>query len=156
MSPVVVGEPAPRPSWDAWALGIAAAVSTRADCTRRHVGAVILGPDHRVLATGYNGYPPGQPGCLTDGACPRGRLSYDDVPASSPYVGVDEPCQALHAEENAVLHLPGGSRLGATVYVTDEPCPNCQRFLAGAGIARVVWPDGQIVYQAPERVAPGR
>jgi len=48
-----------------------------------------------------------------------------------------------------VLHLPGGSRLGATVYVTDEPCPNCQRFLAGAGIARVVWPDGQIVYQKP-------
>jgi dCMP deaminase len=36
------------------------------------------------------------------------------------------------------------------VYVTDEPCPNCQRFLAGAGIARVVWPDGAIVYtQAP-------
>lgn len=147
MTPVVVGDPGTRPTWDEWALGIATAVASRADCTRRKVGAVILGPDHRVLSTGYNGYPPGQPGCLTDGACPRGRRTYDEIPASSPYVEVAEACQALHAEENAVLHLPSGARLGATVYVTDEPCPNCQRFLAGAGISRVVWPGGELTYR---------
>ncbi len=28
--------------------------------------------------------------------------------------------------------------------------PNCQRFLAGAGVARVVWPEGELSY------APGR
>ena len=136
-----------RPSWDEWGLGLAVAVATRADCTRRKVGAVVLSPDHRVLATGYNGYPAGRPGCLSDGACPRGRMTYDQLPASSPYVGVPAPCSALHAEENAILHVGGNDRLGATVYVTDEPCPNCRRFLDGAGVARVVWPGGQITYQ---------
>jgi dCMP deaminase len=60
-------------------------------------------------------------------------------------VAVDAPCHALHAEENAVLHLPAGARAGATVYVTDEPCSNCRRFLTGAGVTRVVWPDGQLI-----------
>lgn len=146
MSPVVQGPPKSRPSWDEYALGIAFAVAERADCTRRKVGAVVLGPDHRVLGTGYNGYPAGKPGCGTDGGCPRGRQSYDAVPASASYTSGAGTCGALHAEENAVLHLDRQQRLGATIYVTDEPCPNCQRFLAGAGVTRVVWPGGEVVY----------
>ncbi len=61
-----------RPNWDEWALGIAKAVSTRGDCTRRQVGAVILDAWHGPVSFGYNGTRPGEPGCL-DGACPRGR-----------------------------------------------------------------------------------
>jgi dCMP deaminase len=134
-----VTNPGPRPSWDEWALGLAAAVATRADCTRRQVGAVALAPDHRVLGTGYNGMPAGAPGCATEGACPRGRLGYDEIAASAPYVGGAEPCGALHAEENCAFHLSPDQRRGATLYVTDEPCPNCSRLLRGAGFARVVW-----------------
>lgn len=62
-----------RPDWTQWALGVAAAVAARADCTRRQVGAVILDSEHRVLSVGYNGAPSGAPGCASDGACPRGR-----------------------------------------------------------------------------------
>ncbi|MCV2394725.1 deaminase [Actinotalea sp. M2MS4P-6] len=144
MSPVVHGPPRARPSWDQWGLTIATAVSTRADCTRRLVGAVMMSPDHRVLGTGYNGYPPGQPGCLTDGACPRGRLTYDEHPTGTDYVGTDTGrCEAIHAEENVVMEVAREKRAGATVYCTDEPCFNCFRVLAGSGVARVVWPDGE-------------
>ncbi|MGW6005812.1 deoxycytidylate deaminase [Oerskovia enterophila] len=147
MSPKVIGQVGPRPNWDQWALGIAHAVASRADCTRRQVGAVAHGPDHRVLGTGYNGAPSGRPGCATAGACPRGRFGYDAVASRAPYSsGGDSTCDALHAEENAVLHLSPAERAGATIYVTDEPCPNCTRLLAGAGIARVVWPTGEIEY----------
>lgn len=61
-----------RPTWDSYFLNVAQAVANRADCTRRMVGAVIVDPEHRVISTGYNGAPPGKPGCLSDGACPRG------------------------------------------------------------------------------------
>lgn len=62
-----------RISWEQWAFGVAEAVSRRADCTRRQVGAIILDLDHRLIAAGYNGAPPSAQGCLSDGACPRGR-----------------------------------------------------------------------------------
>ena len=61
-----------RISFDAWALGLAEAVSLRGDCTRRQVGAVLLDRDHRVIGAGYNGTWPGGPSCLK-GECPRGR-----------------------------------------------------------------------------------
>ena len=142
-----------RPGWNEWALGLAEAVSARADCTRRQVGAVLLGPDHRVLGTGYNGYPARQPGCLSSGACPRGRLSYDQVPAGASYTSGEGVCGAMHAEENAIAWTDRALRIGATLYVTDEPCPNCRRFLSGCGIAAVVWPAGRIDYTTIERIS---
>lgn len=63
-----------RVSWTDYFLGIADSVAVRADCTRRRVGAVVV--DRRtkhLISTGYNGAAPGEPGCLSDGACPRGR-----------------------------------------------------------------------------------
>jgi len=153
VSPVVVGPPKPRPSWDRWGLSLALTVSERADCTRRLVGAVMFSADHRILGTGYNGYPAGKPGCLSDGACPRGQLTYDELPTGTSYVNVANPCGALHAEENLVLYVPRELRLGATVYVSDEPCANCQRVLSGSGISRAVWPGGEARYDLEEAAA---
>lgn len=141
--PDVQVTPPSRPTVHEWALGLALAVSARADCTRRQVGAVILDPENRVISTGYNGYPAGAPGCLTQGACPRGRLSYAQVPADSPYVGTDAPCGALHAEENAVLYARRDLR-GCVLYCTHKPCPNCERLLRGTGLASVVWAEGSL------------
>jgi len=146
VSPVVDGPPKPRPGWDEWALGLASAVATRADCTRRQVGAVCVGPDHRVHGTGYNGAPPGAPGCASAGACPRGQLTYGQVPASADYTSGPGACIARHAEVNAVEFLPVEFRAGVTVYVTDEPCPDCRAFLTRSGVARVVWPDGELTF----------
>ena len=127
----------PRPSWDAYFLGIAQAVAARADCTRRQVGAVIVDQHHRILSTGYNGAAPGRPGCLTAGACPRGLSgvepgsSYDTGPGS---------CIAIHAEANALLRADGWLLRWATLYCTDKPCDGCQKLIDGAGISRLVHP----------------
>ena len=126
-----------RPSVDSWGLMVAAAVSTRAECTRRKVGAVLVNQAGRVIATGYNGAPAGRPSCL-DGACPRGQLSYEQMPADAPYTN----CIAIHAELNALLHATRDTP-GSTLYITDEPCHECRRSIAAAGVARVVTPNGE-------------
>lgn len=123
--------PDDRPTWDEWGLGIARAVATRADCTRRQVGAVLVRPDHTIVATGYNGAAAGAPGCLTSGACPRGS-SYDTGAGS---------CIAIHAEQNALLRASWDEMFGATLYVTDQPCDGCQRMIDATPVARVVWPN---------------
>lgn len=128
----------PRPDWDAYYLGIAAAVAARADCTRRRVGALIVSGD-RIVSTGYNGAPAGRPGCLSAGACPRGRSSNLEVQPGSSYDTGPGACIALHAEQNAILRAGLDAR-GATIYCTDAPCDGCARLIEGAGIARVVHP----------------
>lgn len=124
---------------DQYGLALARAVSLRADCTRRRVGAVIVDSHNRIVGTGYNGAPPGKPGCLSDGVCPRGTKSYAEIAPNSAYVGVDLPCIALHAEENVILHSDRSDREGSTIFITDKPCPNCHRVLGGSGLSRVVF-----------------
>ncbi|MFF4510574.1 deoxycytidylate deaminase [Streptomyces mirabilis] len=128
-----------RPSRDEWALGIAAEVATMADCTRSQVGAVILNRRKRLLGVGYNGLPPGIPGCMTAGNCPRGRLSREDCAPDSDYAN----CAADHAERNAIRDvldkgIHPDELKDATLYVTRKPCPACQTLIEAVGIGRVV------------------
>ncbi|MBC8140377.1 MAG: dCMP deaminase family protein [Armatimonadetes bacterium] len=105
-------------------MRIAFEVAKRATCLRRHVGAVIV-RDKRILSTGYNGSPPGQPHCtevgclLEEGRCVR----------------------TLHAEQNALMQaaLHGVSTQNATMYATCRPCHVCARMIVAAGIVRVVF-----------------
>lgn len=129
-----------RPTFDEYFLGIAVAVAARADCTRRRVGSVVV-RDHKIVSTGYNGAPQGAPGCLTDGACPRGRSG---VPPGSNYDDGPGRCIAVHAEMNAILYAGRDGCLGSTLYVTDAPCFWCQKTIRAAGLARVVWPGHQV------------
>ena len=125
-----------RPSRDEYGLQLARTVALRADCTRRQVGAVIISPDGSVVSTGYNGRASGLPGCLTDGACPRGQMTYAEQPAGVGYA--ETSCDAAHAEVNAVIRAGRDRAVGATIYVTDEPCHGCSVLIAAAGISRVV------------------
>lgn len=126
-----------RPTWDEWGLGIAASVATRADCSRSQVGAVIVTREHRIVATGYNGAPSGQPGCLTDGACPRAQTNVE--PGTS-----YRNCISTHAEMNAVIRASWDDMDGSTMYVTREPCPDCAKVLAATPLIRAVWPEGAV------------
>lgn len=125
-----------RPDWDTYFLAGAAWVATRADCTRSAVGAILVNAQHEVRGTGYNGAPAGVPGCLTEGACPRGQMTYDECAADSDYSN----CTADHAERNAIEHTRPEERLGATLYTTRQPCPKCWTLIRASGISRVVWP----------------
>lgn len=127
-----------RPDWDEYFLSLCRTVAQRADCTRRQVGAVLV-IDNRVVSTGYNGAPAGDAGCASAGACPRGKLTYDQQPANVGYSGGG--CIAIHAEHNAILYAYRDLS-DATMYCTDEPCVDCERFIRGAKIKRVVTPSG--------------
>src|SRR5690606_5427616 len=83
-----------------------------AKCTRRQVGAVLVKDGH-IISTGYNGTPSGRPNC-TEGGCPRGKLTYDEVPGGMDYSAV--PCTGIHAEANALLRA-GSRAVGCVLYV---------------------------------------
>jgi dCMP deaminase len=122
-----------RPDWDEYYLNIATAVACRGECVRRQVGAVIV-RDYTILATGYNGAPPGEPSCV-EGACPRAK---SDV---RPGVGyASSGCVAIHAELNAIIRAGRERCVGATIYINHEPCEMCSPLIRAAGIVRVVYP----------------
>jgi dCMP deaminase len=127
-----------RPTWDEYGLMLAEAVAARADCLRSQVGAVLMNASHEVRGTGYNGAPAGVPGCMTASACPRGRLSYSELPPESDYSN----CVADHAERNAIRHTLAGELPGSVLYVTREPCAACWTLIRACGIVRVVTPAG--------------
>lgn len=125
--------------WDQTFLAIAKIWSERATCSRRKVGAVVV-LDNKVIGQGYNGVASGRTHC-TDGGCPRGRLSYGDVPAGSDYN--QYVCLAIHAEHNAILDAGLRNVDGATLYCTEQPCQQCTNLIEHAKIGRVVISDSR-------------
>lgn len=130
-----------KPSWADYFLGIAEAASKRSSCVRSQVGAAVV-KDNRVRALGYNDSPAGTPGCED---CPR-RLSKVE-PGSNYDEGVGQ-CRAIHAEANALIHCNREDLIGATLYVTREPCYACDKLIQAAGVNAVVWPDPNGVVDA--------
>lgn len=138
-----------RPDWNTYYLNIAEAVSARAECTRRKVGAVIV-RDHTIVATGYNGAPAGAPSCLT-GACPRASTNAE---RGSGYAATG--CVAIHAEANAIIRAGRDKCLGATMYVNHTPCELCAPLIQAAGITNVIYPNAQITTpDSPRRAENG-
>lgn len=114
-----------RPTKEIIYFTLAATWATRTTC-RVPVGAVIVSPDGRVIASGYNGSPIGQAHCLDVGCT----------------LDSDGHCiRAIHAEENAVIQcaIHGVSTKGASIYVTHQPCGKCEGVLAQAGIGQAYY-----------------
>lgn len=128
-----------RPTWDEYGLKLAKEAASRADCTRRKVGATLMAADHSIISMGYNGGPSKGPSCLK-GECPRGRLTHDELPADSAYDTGGGTCVALHAEWNLIIRTDYHKFAGSTLYITEEPCHICKVMIAGTGIVRVVTP----------------
>ena len=133
-----------RPTWDQYFLEIAKAVSLRADCTRAQHGAVIVDEHHRIVSTGYNGAPAKRAGCASDGACPRSKLSYDQLPSGSSYDTGPGACIAIHAEANAIIYGDATRYRHGIIYITGEPCGGCRKLIAGAGLATMVYPEPRL------------
>lgn len=124
-----------RPTLDETYLEMAQTLAKRAACTRRQVGALLVDQDTHIVASGYNGAPSGEIHC-TDGGCPRGQKSLEEIPAFSEYSN----CVAIHAEANCLIRA-GLLARGATLYITCPPCHECSRLIKAAGVARVVTPE---------------
>jgi dCMP deaminase len=129
-----------RPTWQQYFLKIAEAVSLRADCSRRKVGALVV-RDHRIVSSGYNGSAPGAASCLA-GACPR---STSDVEPGSSYDTGPGSCIAIHAEANAIIYAGIDGCKGSIMYLTDKPCDGCWKLIKASGISAVIWP-GKLWY----------
>jgi dCMP deaminase len=123
---------APRPSWDQYFMDIAKVVSSRSNCMKRKVAAIIV-RDKRVISTGYNGTPRGTTNC-NEGGCPR----CNNLAAAG--TALDE-CLCSHGEENAIVQASyhGVSLKDATIYTTFAPCLMCAKMIINSGIHEVVY-----------------
>ena len=122
-----------RPSWDEYFSALVDPLGSRGTCDRGRSGAVIVSPNHTIIATGYVGAPPGQPHCDEVGHLMR-TVIYEDGHQQQHCV------RTLHAEENAMLQCAkDGIKLdGAIIYCKMVPCWNCAMRIARVGIKRVV------------------
>jgi dCMP deaminase len=132
-----------RPSKDQWALELAQVTAKRATCCRRQVGCVLINARGHVLATGYNGVAAGQPHCnepeLVDvGEGPMTLYPTACPGASSPSGTNLDGCQAIHAEQNALLQCRDVYAIH-TCYVTASPCITCVKLLLNTSCGRIVF-----------------
>ena len=121
-----------RPSWDEYFMSIARVVSSRSNCVKRKVAAVVT-MDRRIVSTGYNGTPRGTRNC-NEGGCPR----CNDLAPGGTALG---DCLCSHGEENAITQAAyhGVSLRGGTIYTTFSPCLQCTKLIINAGLAEVVY-----------------
>lgn len=123
-------------------LDIAASVSERSTCLRRHYGCVIVKNDE-IISTGYNGAPRGRKNCDDLGFCYREQM---DIPRGERY----ELCRSVHAEQNVIISASRNELIDADLYMVGinaktgeiEPkstsCMMCKRVVINSGIKRVI------------------
>lgn len=123
-------------------LDIAASVSERSTCLRRHYGCVIVKNDE-IISTGYNGAPRGRKNCDDLVFCYREQM---DIPRGERY----ELCRSVHAEQNAIISASRNELIDADLYMVGinaktgeiEPkstsCMMCKRVVINSGIKRVI------------------
>ncbi len=121
-----------RPDWNTYFMEFAKTASTRSDCLRAHVGAVIVNPYNKVKGTGYNNTPIGVRGCDEIGECYRIK---NNIPSGTRY----ETCRSIHAEQNAIIQAGEENCRGGKIYVYghSQVCILCKRFIINAGIKTV-------------------
>ncbi|MEJ1517258.1 deaminase [Bacillus cereus] len=135
-----------RDSWEQYFMAQAFMSSTRATCGTRRVGAVIVDSleagKRRILATGYNGNPPGSKHCI-DGGCPRFEARKQGLLKSGEY-NEKYQCDAFHAEANVLFDMQrrGISTDGRIIFTTTFPCRSCAEKINGAGIKEVYYSIG--------------
>lgn len=130
-----------RPDWDNYFIEIAKVVSSRSTCLRRKYGAVVVN-DRVIISTGYNGSPRGMENCTDLQKCTRRELK---IPSGERY----ELCEAVHAEQNAIINAPPERMKDAIIYIAgfeedrssadSKPCKLCKRMIKNAQIKKVVY-----------------
>ena len=115
----------PKKKWDLRFMGLADYVATWSQDHGRHVGAVIVGPDQEIRATGYNGIP---------------RGVNDKVSTRHSRENGEKYLWAAHAERNAIYNAArvGVPTKDCTLYANLYPCSNCAIAIIQAGVLELV------------------
>ncbi|AEI42704.1 deoxycytidylate deaminase [Paenibacillus mucilaginosus] len=127
-----------RKDWDTYFMDIAYMASTRSQCGRRHVGAVLV-QGKKLLGTAYNGAPMGVPDCSEAGCMLVEEFELVNADGGEQVVKKQRCIRTIHAEQNLLLFTDREDREGSVVYVTDQPCWTCANMLANSGIAEIVY-----------------
>lgn len=144
-------------------MALASLTADRATCLRRHVGCVMLNVRGHVLATGYNGVAAGQPHCNELTSQLPWFQDVDEVWYGNACSGAHAPsgtdlngCQAIHAEQNALLQCRDVYDIH-TCYVTASPCITCTKLLLNTGCQRIVFseeyphPEARLLWESSGR-----
>lgn len=118
--------------WNEYFLDIAKTCATRSNCIKAQVGAIIVGEDKKIKATGYNGTPSKVKSCMELGECYRIK---NNIPSGTRY----ETCRSIHAEQNAIIQAGQDRAKNGTMYIYGHEfiCILCKRFIVQAGIKDV-------------------
>lgn len=100
-------------------------VASRSTCIRRLVAAIITDKNGHVLSTGYNGVPSGIEHCYLFPCPGAGQES-----------GNTSLCEAVHAEQNAIIQCTDISR-AATMYCSCTPCFVCAKMILNTPISAI-------------------
>ena len=119
-----------RPDKDEYFINLTNVIKTRSTCPKLSVGCLLINKHGHILSTGYNGVASGLPHCL-DEPC-KGAL----YPKGAG-LGL---CEAIHAEQNALLQCSNVQEI-ATCYVTTFPCLTCLKLLLNTSCQRIVYLD---------------
>ncbi len=105
-------------------LRMAETWATLSKAQRKKVGCLIV-KDGCIISDGFNGTPSG-----FDNSCEHREELFL----------VTKP-EVLHAESNAITKLAKStqSSIGATMYITINPCVECAKLIIQSGIKRVVY-----------------
>ena len=117
-----------RPPTDFYFLRMAYLVSERGTCARRKVGCVFVNKRNHVIATGYNGNPSGFKHCINQPCDGAKSKSGEDL----------DKCQAIHAEQNALLQCKDVYDIDR-VYTTLEPCVHCIKLLLNTSAKQIIF-----------------
>jgi dCMP deaminase len=141
-------------------MEFALSLATLSHCVRNQVGTVIT-VNNKVVATGYNGSPPGYENCDThfDEKIEEMIQEYEDANLIPLFYTLDHKRsfvletdefkqihgewskREIHAEMNAILQAAksGTCLNGGTVYVSLAPCIDCAKAVVVSGISRIVY-----------------
>ena len=118
--------------WNEYFMQIARTVALRSNCMRAQVGAVIVGKDKKIKATGYNGVPSKVLSCMELGECYRIK---NNIQSGTRY----ETCRSIHAEQNAIIQAGQDRCMNSSMYIYGHNiiCILCKRFIVQSGIETI-------------------
>jgi len=111
-----------RWSWDQVFISMAFTIARRSPDSNTQHGCIIVDKKNHIVATGFNGWPPGAP----DDIIPNTRE------------GGHKYRYVIHAEVNAVLQATQSDLSDCRAYITGLPCNECLKVLIAKGVKELI------------------